>query len=74
MTKKLTQLGNSLALILDKPILELLGADRDTEFSLRLEGDRLVVTPLRPGWKKDFDEALTHASSRHRGTPRKLAR
>ena len=34
MIKKLTRHGNSAALIIDRPILELLGADIDTAFEI----------------------------------------
>jgi antitoxin component of MazEF toxin-antitoxin module len=33
MIKSLTKHGNSLALVIEKPILELLGADADTPLS-----------------------------------------
>ena len=38
MIKKLSKHGNSLALVIDKPILELLGIDEDTELEVRTNG------------------------------------
>ena len=61
MHKKLTRHGNSLALVLDKPILELLGIDGDTLLSLTTDGRNLIVAPsadaarskrLRSGMKR----------------------
>lgn len=43
MRKTLTKVGNSLALVLERPILDLLGIDSQTELDVTLEGRRLVV-------------------------------
>ncbi len=37
MIKTLTKHGNSLALVIEKPVLELIGADADTQFDAALE-------------------------------------
>lgn len=47
MTKTLIKHGNSLALVIDKPILELLGISPDTPLELTTNGDALLVTPVR---------------------------
>lgn len=44
MTKKLVRHGNSLALVIDKPILEMLGIKEDTPISLTTTGDSLVIS------------------------------
>jgi antitoxin component of MazEF toxin-antitoxin module len=54
MVKKLTRLGNSLALLIDKPILELLKITAETPIEISTDGRRLVVTPLAA----DHDEAM----------------
>jgi antitoxin component of MazEF toxin-antitoxin module len=41
--KKLTKHGNSLALVIDKGILELLNIDADTPLSVRTDGQHLVI-------------------------------
>ena len=46
MIKKLSKHGNSLALLLDKPILELLEADENTYFKITIEGKTLIVEPV----------------------------
>jgi len=47
MTKTLIKHGNSLALVIDKPILELLRVTPETPLELSTNGDRLMVTPVR---------------------------
>jgi len=47
MKKKLTRTGNSVALVLDKPLLKQLGLDETSEVELSTNGDVLVVTPVR---------------------------
>ncbi len=46
MRKRLTSIGNSLGLIIDKPILDLLGIDRDTVLEISTDGRRLVIQPV----------------------------
>lgn len=46
MIKTLTKHGNSLALIIDKPILELLEMDADTPVSITTDGKVLVLSPV----------------------------
>ena len=46
MIKTLTKHGNSLALILDKPILELLNIDADTPVSISTDGKALTISPV----------------------------
>jgi len=48
MIKQLRKVGNSNALILDKPILELLGLAEDGEVQLTIQDGNLIVTPARP--------------------------
>lgn len=43
MEKKLTKHGNSLALVLDKPILRLLNIDASSELELVVEGNTLLI-------------------------------
>ncbi|MDR1579762.1 MAG: AbrB/MazE/SpoVT family DNA-binding domain-containing protein [Synergistaceae bacterium] len=47
MIKTLTKHGNSLALILDKPVLELLDIEPDTPLSVTTDGKSLSITPIR---------------------------
>lgn len=47
MKKTLSRYGNSLALILDKPILELLNIQADTVLHITTDGEQLIITPER---------------------------
>lgn len=59
MVKTLTKHGNSYALIIDKPILELLQATPETPFEVMTDGRSLVLTPVRdPDEEKKFQKAL----------------
>ena len=46
MTKTLIQHGNSLALVIDKPILEMLQISADTPLDLTTNGDSLLISPV----------------------------
>jgi antitoxin component of MazEF toxin-antitoxin module len=58
MRKTLTKHGNSLALVIDKPILGLLDIDADTPLEITTNGDALIVQPVR----KDPRQARLDAS------------
>ena len=47
MIKTLTKHGNSAALVIERPILELLGASADTAFEVVTDGHALILTPLK---------------------------
>jgi pSer/pThr/pTyr-binding forkhead associated (FHA) protein/antitoxin component of MazEF toxin-antitoxin module len=46
MIKNLTSIGNSLGLIIDKPILELLKIDKDTQLEVVTDGTGLIIRPI----------------------------
>ena len=47
MVKKLIKHGNSLALVIDKPILDLLGISAETPLEVTSNGDALLLSPVR---------------------------
>lgn len=47
MQKRLTRIGNSLGLVLDRPLLEKMGVDADTELEVSSDGTCIVITPVR---------------------------
>ena len=49
MIKKLTTIGNSLGLIIEKPIRELLDIDKDTPLEVKTDGEALVHPPRPDG-------------------------
>ena len=49
MIKKLQKHGNSRALVIEKPLMELLGIGDDTLLQLTVEGQSLIITPVDVG-------------------------
>jgi antitoxin component of MazEF toxin-antitoxin module len=47
MLKKLTRIGNGIAVVLDKPLLEELGLDEGAEVEVSTNGQIIVITPKR---------------------------
>jgi antitoxin component of MazEF toxin-antitoxin module len=74
MRKNLSVIGNSLGLIIEKPILDILGITRDTELEVTTDGRRLVIEPAE---RKDQTERVRNISKKliktHEKTFRKLA-
>ena len=74
MIKKLTRHGNSLALVLDKPVLELLRIDAETPVELSTDGASLLIAPVRdPARRKKFRLALAQANRRYGRALKRLA-
>jgi len=74
VTKRLMRSGNSLALVIDRPLLEALEIDADTELELSTDGDVLVVTPLRdPKHRNRVAELVAEAHEQYGGVFRHLA-
>ncbi len=74
MVKRLTKTGNSLALVLDKPLLEQLGIDEDTPLELSTNGDVLVVTPVRDrARQRKLKKALEEMDRQYAGVFKRLA-
>ena len=47
MNKLLIKHGNSLALVIDKPILEMLQITADTPLEMTTNGDAILIRPVR---------------------------
>jgi len=47
MNKTLIKHGNSLALVIDKPILEMLQITAETVLELSTNGDAILIRPIR---------------------------
>src|SRR3989442_526117 len=47
MKKRLTRIGNSLGLVLDRPLLERLGIDAKTQLEVSTDGGVIVIAPAR---------------------------
>lgn len=73
MIKKLTRTGNSVALILDKPLLEQLGLNENAEVELSTYGQVLVVTPRGdPARERKFRKTLAEINEKYAGVFRRL--
>ncbi len=74
MVKTLTKHGNSLALVIEKPILDLLGAEADTPFDVTTDGNVLVLTPVRDAARQSaFKDALSRVNQKYDKALKKLA-
>lgn len=59
MVKRLTKHGNSYALVIDKPIMELLKITPDTPLEIATDGQVLVLSPVRDSKRQaKFNKAL----------------
>ncbi|MGE4554415.1 MAG: hypothetical protein AB7D57_14990 [Desulfovibrionaceae bacterium] len=66
MIKNLTRHGNSLALVIDKPILELLKIEPDTPLEIGTDGERLTITPVRDAERAQrFAQGLERINARY---------
>ena len=74
MVKHLTRHGNSAALVIDKPVLELLHITMKTPLELVTDGKSLIISPVR-GEKRAvrFHAALEAINRRHGKTLKALA-
>ena len=75
MIKKMVQHGNSAAIIIDKPIMELLDFDLDTPLEISTDGKNLIVSPITDAKRMEKLEAsLSKINKKHKKTLEKLAR
>ena len=75
MFKKLTRHGNSLALVIDRPILDLLKIGPETPLDVSTDGKQLFVAPAKPpsGRRKKFEAAQEWAHQRYGRAFKKLS-
>ena len=74
MRKRLTRTGNSLALVLDRPLLEAAGIDATTTVEVSTDGDIIVVAPVRAKKRaRKLASALEEINTRYAGVFKRLA-
>ena len=75
MIKQLRKVGNSNALILDKPILELLGLEEDGQVQLTIQDGNLIVTPANPKLvdAENIQQKLDYVMKKRQKVLRRLA-
>ena len=74
MIKHLTSHGNSLALVIDKPVLELLRITAKTPLEINTDGRNLIISPVDDALReKKVREAMEKVNKRHAATFKALA-
>lgn len=74
MIKKLTKHGNSLALVIDKGVLDLLNIDDKTPLDISTDGKILLISPVRDEKRRrQFEEALEKVNKKYGRALKKLA-
>ena len=73
MVKTLTAIGNSLGLIIERPILDLLKIGRDTKLEIRTDGESLIIRPLRDDRRERVQKAADRLMDKYDDALRKLA-
>lgn len=74
MIKHLTRTGDSLAIVLDRPLLEATGIDTSTPLEVSSNGDVIVVTPVRdPARVEKFRAGVEKINECYAGVFRRLA-
>ena len=74
MIKRLIAIGNSLGLIIERPILELLDIDKETPLEVRTDGEALIIRPQRKNRSARLKAAAERMTDAHDETMRKLAK
>ena len=74
MIKRLTKHGNSLALVIDRSVLDLLKIDRETPLEVCTDGQALIISPVRDVERRDrFQKALESVNRKYGRALERLA-
>jgi antitoxin MazE len=74
MRKKLTKTGNSLALVLDRALLDQTGIDAETPLEVSTDGEVIVISPVRDGRRTaKLKRVMARAHERYAGVFKRLA-
>lgn len=75
MRKNLTAIGNSFGIVIEKPILDLLGIDKETQLEISTNGKHLIIKPVREISRAEKIKAATRrVIKNHDKTLRELAK
>jgi len=75
MIKTLTKHGNSAALVIERPILDLLGATVDTAFEIVTDGKALILTPVKDASRLErFHKSMEKTGKRYAKAFEELAK
>ena len=67
MIKKLTKTGNSLALVIDKPLLDRLGLDAETPVEVSTDGEVIIISRVRDKKRSSRIKAIVEEAHREYG-------
>ncbi|MCD6392136.1 MAG: AbrB/MazE/SpoVT family DNA-binding domain-containing protein [Planctomycetes bacterium] len=73
MVKKLTKHGNSYALIIDKPVMELLNITPESPLEISTDGKSLIIRPAATARQEKFDNVLDQICKQYHAAFKKLA-
>jgi antitoxin MazE len=74
MIKKLTKHGNSLALVMERGVLDLLNISADTPLDISTDGEVLIISPVRDEKRhKKFADAVAETNRKYGRALKKLA-
>lgn len=74
LSKKLTKTGNSMAVILDRPLLDQTGIDETTPLEISTDGDVIVISPVRDAAsRRRLRKAVDEIHELYAGAFRRLA-
>lgn len=75
MIKTLTKHGNSSALVIERAILNSLGATPDTAFEVATDGKSLILTPIKePTRHTRFHQSMEKVGKRYAKSFEELAK
>ena len=74
MSKRLTKTGNSLALVIERPVLEATQIGPETPLEVITDGDVIIVSPVRdPQRIAKLRRGMDRIHERYAGVFRRLA-
>lgn len=75
MVKKLQKVGNSNAIILDLPIMEMVGLEEGKEVQVTVSNGSIIITPVNPRRvdQEELERHLNHIVGERREILRELA-
>jgi len=73
MVKRLIQHGNSVALVIDEPIMEILNITNETTFELSTDGRNLILSPqVEHTQEKDILNSLEKINKKYETVLKRL--
>lgn len=74
MIKKLTRHGNSMALVIDKGVLDILNIDDKTPLDISTDGKILLISPVRDEKRRrQFEAAVEKVNKKYGRALKRLA-